>query len=292
LQRLRRPIERALNDARIRSDELSHVVLAGGATRMPMVRRLAGSLLGHLPMQQINPDEVVARGAAVAAALHQRDAALREVVLTDVTPYTLGIETLRYFGHGRFVDGQYLPIIERNTVVPVSRSKVVSTVADNQTKFLIKIYQGESRLVASNIKLGELTIDVPAGPAGKESADVRFTYDVSGLLEVIVTSLSTGEKRRTVIQESPGSMSEAEIAEKLASLAALKIAPREHAENRAILARAERLHEETLGEAREAIARGILAFEAVLQSQDTAAIDTHRREFVRMLDKIDNELRL
>jgi molecular chaperone HscC len=292
LQRLRRPVERALHDARIRPGELSHVVLAGGATRMPMVRRLAGVLLGRPPMQQVNPDEVVARGAGVQVGLHQRDKALKEVVLTDVAPYTLGIDTMRFLGNGRFVEGQYLPIIERNTIVPVSRADTVWTVANGQTGFKIKIYQGESRLVADNIKLGEVFIAVPPGPAGKEGADVRFTYDVNGLLEVDVKALSTGERRKIVIEENPGGMAQQEIDERLAAVAALKIAPRELSENRALLARAERLHEEALGEARQAIARAILTFEAALQDQQPQAIAEQRGKFGELLDRIDHEFRL
>jgi molecular chaperone HscC len=292
LQRLRRPIERALHDARIKPGELTHVILAGGATRMPMVRRLAGLLLGRPPMQQINPDEVVARGAAVQVGLYGRDQALSEVVLTDVAPYTLGIETLRYLGNGRFAQGQYLPIIERNTVVPASRAETVYTVANNQTGFKIKIFQGESRLVADNIRLGEVDIPVPPGPAGKEAAEVRFTYDVNGLLEVDVKALSTGERKKTVIQENPGGMSAAEIETRLAALADIKIAPRERAENRALLARGERLHEEALGEARQAIAGAIIAFEAVLEGGKPEAIEEHRRKFTDMLDRIDREFGL
>lgn len=292
LGRLRRPVERALHDARLRPTELSHVVLAGGATRMPMVRRLAGRLLGRPAMQQINPDEVVARGAAVQVGLHERDKALQEIVLTDVAPYTLGVEILRALRHGQYAGGQFLPIIERNTIIPASRMQTVYTVADNQTALHFNIYQGESRLVADNIKLGEIIIEVPPGPAGKEMAEVRFTYDVNGLLEVEVMALGTGERRKTVIEENPGGMTQAEIDERLAALSAMKIAPRERSENRALLARAERLHEEVLGAARQAVAQAILAFEAVLQIQRPEAIEEQRRSLSQLLDRIDRELRL
>lgn len=167
LARVRQPLERALRDARIRPGELSHVVLAGGATRMPMVRRLAGLLLGRPPMQHVNPDEVVGRGAAVQAGLKMRDQALKEVVLTDVAPYSLGIEVVSHLGRGRWAEGQYLPIIERNTVVPTSRSKIVAPVSDNQTRLLVEVYQGESRRTADNIRLGELEIPIPPGRPGR-----------------------------------------------------------------------------------------------------------------------------
>ncbi len=122
LNRLRAPAERALRDARIRVADLDEILLVGGTTRMPLIRKLAASLFGRFPSIALNPDEIVAQGAAVQAALKQRDAALEEIVLTDVCPYTLGIETITQVGN-RYESGHYLPIIERNSVVPVSRVK-------------------------------------------------------------------------------------------------------------------------------------------------------------------------
>jgi molecular chaperone HscC len=292
LARLRRPVERALRDARIRPSELSHVVLAGGATRMPMVRRLAGLLLGRPPMQHVNPDEVVARGAAVQAGLKMRDQALKEVVLTDVAPYSLGIEIVTQIGRDHWVEGQYLPIIERNTVIPTSRAKIVSSVSDNQSLLLVEVYQGESRRTADNIRLGALEIPVPPGPAGKEEVEVRFTYDIDGLLEVEATALSTRERRQIVIKGNSGAMTEGEIATRLASLAALKIPPREQAENRALLARAERLYEEMLREAREAVGQQIRAFETALESQEPAQIREAYRRLQKFVDEIEREFQL
>jgi len=292
LARLRRPLERALRDARIRPSELSHVVLAGGATRMPMVRRLAGLLLGRPPMQHVNPDEVVARGAAVQAGLKMRDQALKEVVLTDVAPYSLGIEVSTPVGHDRWAEGQYLPIIERNTVIPTSRSKVVAPVKDNQTLLLVEVYQGESRRTADNIRLGALEIPVPPGPAGREELEVRFTYDIDGLLEVEATALSTGERRQIVIKGNSAAMTEEEIAMRLAGLASLKIPPREQAENRALLARAERLFEEMLRDSREAVRWEILAFEGALESQEPSQICSAYSRLQKFLDKIEHEFQL
>ncbi len=292
LQRLRQPMERALRDARIRPNELSHVVLAGGATRMPMIRRLVGLLLGRPPMQHVNPDEVVARGAAVQAGLKMRDSALKEIVLTDVAPYSLGVAVTAHLGGGRWADGQYLPIIERNTVVPASRAEVVSPVNDNQTELLVQIYQGESRRAADNIRLGELEITVPPGPAGREAVEVRFTYDVDGLLEVEATALSTRDRRQIVIKENSNAMTQAEIAARLAALAQLKIPPREHAQNRALLARAERLYEELLGGARQALGEEIRAFEGSLERQDPRMIQDAFRRLAEFLDRVEHEFRL
>jgi molecular chaperone HscC len=290
LQRLRTPVERSLRDARIRSQELDAVVLAGGATRMPLVRSLVARMFGRLPNVHLNPDEVVAMGAAVQAGLKMRDAALNEVVMTDVCPYTLGIEVVQRVGaQEHFIDGQFLPIIERNTVVPASRSKTVSTVADLQKEVNVTIYQGEGRLVKDNILLGQIHVPVPPRRAGEISIDVRFTYDVNGIVEVEATVPATGEHRRLVIEENPGVLSAEEVEERLRQLADYKIHPRDQTENRALLARADRLYEQTLGHAREFLGQQIALFTAVLEQQDPQQIKHARADLGRLLDQIESD---
>ncbi|MEK6348304.1 MAG: molecular chaperone HscC [Burkholderia sp.] len=156
LDRLRQPVTRALRDARIPLDQLDDVILVGGATRMPVVRRVASLLFGRLPAGALNPDEAVALGAAVQAGLKQRDAALEEIVMTDVAPYSLGVEVSTQLAPNRFSEGTFLPLIERNTTVPASRAQTLYTKHDNQTRVNLKVYQGESHAVADNILLGNL----------------------------------------------------------------------------------------------------------------------------------------
>src|SRR5216683_3312358 len=260
LARLRAPIERALRDARVDPELLSQIVLAGGASRMPMFRRLIARLFQRLPVQNINPEEVVAHGAAVP----ERD------------------------GSGGHIEGFFLPILERNTVIPASRSKVMSTIADNQTKLEIKIYQGESRLVRDNVLLGQLKLRVPRAPAGHESVEVRFTYDTSGLLEAEATVRSTGHKESVVIEGNPGVLSPQEIQQRLVKLSQLKVHPRDEAEATAIVARAKRLYEERLGAAREEIGGWLAQFMAVLERQEPREIARARERFAELLDSIDN----
>ncbi len=267
LDRLRAPIERALRDARIKAAELSEVLLVGGTTRMPLIRKLVASLFGRIPAMQLNPDEVVAQGAAIQAALKARDASLEEVVLTDVCPYTLGIETSVQMGQG-YQSGHYLPIIERNSVVPVSRSRMVSTLSDGQEHVIVRIFQGEGRLVQHNIFLGELDIPVPKRRAGEVDLDVRFTYDNNGLLEAQVYLPINGETRSLVIENNPGVLDKAQIAERLAALQALKVHPRDQQANTLLLARLERLYQEHLGERRAYIAQLANYFQQALESQD------------------------
>ncbi|MGK0440752.1 MAG: molecular chaperone HscC, partial [Pseudohongiellaceae bacterium] len=206
--RIRRPLERALKDAGLHSRDLDEIILVGGASRMPVIRSMASKMLGQIPSAHINPDEVVALGAAVQAALVMDDTSLEDVVLTDVAPYTLGIDT-----HNKVNVNQSLfhPIIERNSAVPVSRMDVFYTVSDWQLKIDVGIFQGESRLAQDNVKLGKLHVSVPRGKAGDESIEVRFTYDINGLLEVESTVVSTDVTTRLIIEGNPGVLTQKEI---------------------------------------------------------------------------------
>jgi molecular chaperone HscC len=289
LKRLRRPLAQAVKDARVDPAELTQIVLAGGATRMPAVRKMIARMFGRLPAQTINPDEVVARGAAVQAGLKMRDAALEEVVMTDVAPFSLGIETSRLDSNEVRQFGLFAPILERNTVIPASRVQRFFTVRDGQAKIDIEIFQGEARKVADNIKLGKMSVTVPRAPAGQESIDVRFTYDVSGLLEVDVTVSSTGEIISTVIEGSAQALSAEDIEARRKRLAALKIHPRDQAENRAALSRAERLFEESLGATRARIGTWLDDFTAALDSQDTKRIEHERRALLQRLAEVDRD---
>ncbi|MFM0392951.1 Hsp70 family protein [Paraburkholderia phytofirmans] len=287
LQRLRKPVERALRDSKIAVAALDEIILVGGASRMPMVRKLVSKMFGRLPAGHLNPDEVVALGAAVQAGLVGRDAGLDEMVLTDVAPYSLGIDTAMQVGPAQFVPGHFLPIIERNTIVPVSRMQRIFTVRDRQQMLSIKVFQGEARLTTDNVALGEFTLDVPLKAAGEAGADVRFTYDINGVLEVEATAFPGGVKRAMVIEENPGVMTPEEIRQRLAALSALKIHPRDQLENRTLLTRADRVYEETLGDHRQYLAAHIARFQALIERQNTDEIAQARGELSALLDRFD-----
>lgn len=289
LSRLWRPIERALRDARIRAADLDNVVLAGGATRMPMIRALATRMFGRFPSIALNPDEVVAVGAAVQAGLKMKDKALDDVVMTDVCPYSLGTHVARQLENGARATGFYEPIIERNTVVPVSRVERYYPVEAGQKQIRIEVYQGESRMVRDNILLGEVTVALPDGAAGAQGVDVRFTYDVNGLLEVEVTVAATRETSRLLIESGEASLSPEEITERLKVLDALKVHPRDTLENRTLLARAERLYEQLLGDLRDRVGQYILHFEQVLATQDGRLIARDAVAFREALRAIEEQ---
>ncbi|WP_460078029.1 molecular chaperone HscC [Pseudomonas sp. H3_H05] len=284
--RLRAPIETALRDARIRASELDEVLLVGGTTRMPLVRKLAASLFGRFPSIQLNPDEAVALGAAVQAGLKSRDAALEEVVLTDVCPYSLGIEIAVEYG-GKLENGHYLPIIERNCVVPVSKVKRVFTLQDQQKVVLLKVYQGESRRISENILLGELEIPVPPMPAGEVGIDVRFTYDTNGLLEADAQIVQTGERRNLVIANNAGVLNSEEISQRLKALEALKIHPRDEQPNTLLIARLERLYQESRGDLRQRIDELATRFAQMLDTQELHDIRALRLQISAQLDSLE-----
>ena len=287
LQRVRTPIERALRDAKLSPGDLSEVVMVGGASRMPLFTRLVTRMLGRLPLRHVHPDQAIALGAAVVGGMKMRNQALEEVVMTDVCPYTLGIATAREDEHGRVSNGHFSPIIERNATVPVSRSEEFSAMQDGQREIKLEIYQGESPRVVNNVLLG--TLDIRLAPKMKKNQpaiDVRFTYDVNGVLQVESTVLGTGEKHELILQDNPGVLDQAEIRERLASLSALKVHPREDQANLATIARIERLYEERLdlrGQLQDWLAR----FMSILEGQDRVRIERERGELSRALDQLE-----
>lgn len=286
LDRLRRPIERSLRDANVKLDEIDRIILVGGATRLPVVRRFVVKMFRRFPDATVDPDMAVALGAAEQCGMKMRDKEIREIVLTDVCPFTLGTEV--NMDNGLFSEsGHYLPIIERNTVIPVSRTQRVYTAHDNQTRVNVKILQGESRMARNNFLLGEISVPVPAGPKGQEAIDITYTYDVNSLLEVVVCVVSTGVSRKVFVQNDERKLTEAEAEERMRQLAHLKQNPRDEEANRLVLLRGERLYEESYTLDREAINQALMKFERVLSRQDRTEIARARKELTHLLDEIE-----
>lgn len=287
INKIRQPIERVLNDAQFSTSDLDEIVLVGGASRMPIIHTLITRMFGRFPVNDKNPDELIALGAAVQAGLKARDITLEDVVLTDVCPYTLGLETVRS-KNKNFTYGHFSPIINRNTTIPVSREEVFTTLHDQQNNILISVFQGESRLVKDNIKLGEMNICIPPGLAGEEAVSVRYTYDINGILDVDVKVLSNGVTKNMIIKDEKHVLSEDEIQQREHFLSELKMHPREHMKNRAIIARGERLYEQLLGDDRNEVGTLLSRFEQVLENQEQKEIvDTFNILKVRF-DEIDD----
>ena len=286
LLRMRRPIEQALYDSRLSADQIDRVVLVGGATRMSMVRGLAARLLRKLPEAGLDPDQVVAYGAAVQAGLLRNDEALSDMVMTDVAPFSLGIRSNIETQTGGIPNG-FAPIIERNTILPASRMSHFWTLEDRQTRIDVDVYQGESPIAAENIKIGHLSVQVPANQKGKESIAVRFSYDTSGLLQVDVTVTSTGLSRQLVIEGNAASLSSAEKQARLKALDAFKVHPREDEENIAMLERLKNLYAMLLGVDRAEVTNLISEFEQVLGKQDPREIARCREQLLQNIESIE-----
>jgi molecular chaperone HscC len=286
LARIELPIRRVLGDARMKREDVSQILLVGGATRMPMVIDRVTDLMGKPPQRRLNPDEVVALGAAVQAGLIAREESVRDLVVTDVAPFTLGVAISKRLGH-EYRTGYFQPIIERNTTIPVSRIQRLSTLEPNQTTINIKIFQGEGRRVEDNLFLGEFEVGgIPRGPAGQE-VDVRFTYDLNGVLEVEATVVATKKKVNHVVTRHAHGLTQEQVQRALKEMEKLKTHPREEAVNRFLIKRAERAYQELSHEGREMLGQLLDGFEGALNLQDAEAIEKHRTALEQFLDRHD-----
>jgi molecular chaperone DnaK len=200
IQRTVEPCRKALKDANLTAGEINEVVLVGGMTRMPKVQEVVKQFFGKEPHKGVNPDEVVAIGAAVQAGVLQGD--VKDVLLLDVTPLSLGIETL---------GGVFTRLIDRNTTIPAKKSQVFSTAEDNQTAVTIRVFQGEREMASDNKLLGQFDlVGIPPAPRGMPQVEVTFDIDANGIVNVTAKDKATNKEQQIRIQAS-GGLSEADI---------------------------------------------------------------------------------
>ncbi len=242
-------------------------------------------ILGKAPLCDFDVDTTVAIGAGIAAGIKERSQDLRDTILTDICPFTLGVNVIN---HEDPSNDLFSPILERNTTLPASRMRSYFTAHDNQTKMTIEVYQGEGIYCRDNLKLGEVEIDVPRAARGHEGADVRFTYDLNGILQVEVTCQSTGQKEQSLILNPNLKLSDAELAKRLKELEKYKLIPREDEENKVLLARGARLYEEATGLLREQIHQQIDYFNLLLHEGSAPKLRRFRKELTRFFDLIDS----
>lgn len=200
IERCRKPVLQALEDAKLKPSQIDEVVLVGGSTRVPKVREIVKAIFGKEPHQGVNPDEVVAIGAAIQGSVLAGDR--KDVLLLDVTPLTLGIET-----EGRVMTA----LIERNTTIPAERKNTFSTAADNQTAVTVRVFQGERKMAEQNRLLGEFNLEgIPPAPRGVPQIEVKFDIDQNGILHVSARDLGSGKEASVRIEQSSG-LSKSEI---------------------------------------------------------------------------------
>lgn len=200
IERTRKPCIDAMNEAGVKADQIDEVILVGGMTRMPRVRQFVKDLFGKEPNTSVNPDEVVAMGAAIQGGVLQGD--VKDVLLLDVTPLSLGIETL---------GGVFTRMIDRNTTIPTKKSQVFSTAEDNQNAVTIRVFQGEREMAADNKMLGQFDlIGIPPAPRGVPQIEVTFDIDANGIVNVSAKDKGTGKEQQIRIQAS-GGLTDADI---------------------------------------------------------------------------------
>ena len=282
-RRMTLPLRRVFSDAGISSRELDELIMVGGSSRMPVVRQYVSRFLKREPVRDRHPDTTVALGTGICAGLKAHSGELKELILTDVCPFTLGIDVLNRNEPSRPLMS---PIIERNSVLPTSKMGVYHTSRDNQDRVEVRIYQGENRYCADNVYLGKLSLEVPPAPKGEQSVRVRFTYDINGLLEAEAET-DDGKRVRLVLH---GEMSKEEAAERLAELRELKLHPREQEENRALIARGERLYAMTVGHLRGRVAEMLDWFQRQLSGQEPLRIARAQRRVCIFFDHVEEYL--
>lgn len=260
LERIKAVIARAIRDSHLMPDKLDDVVLVGGSARLAVLGDYLEELMGRRPVVAEDPDYMVAEGAGICAGIKSRREELRDMVMTDVCPFSLGIAVCNDI---KDQNPHMATMIARSSMLPVSRSESFYTLSDDQTHIRLRIYQGEGYYASENRQLGELTVRVPAGPAGKHFVHVTFAYDINGILHVDAES-SGGDRRETVIMNPHVQLSEEELQEKIKELKGLRYVAGGSEEDHLLMAKAERLYEELLGREREKAAWILDAYRQVI----------------------------
>ena len=298
LVKMKAAIDKALQDGNTDAREIEKVVLVGGAVKLGIIEEFTEKYFHKMRGEKIyfssenfiennklvsivaDPDTVVAYGVGIAVGMKERNKMFKERILTDVCPFTLGTE---------LVGNRFAPIIPRNTTVPTSKSEYFYTIDDYQDKVNVGIYQGESLNIDDNLFLGNFLIDVPRNIAGKEAINVRFTYDINGILEVEATVVSTGLKKSKLIVN--GDLSEEEKNEKIKMLEEIKIQSENKNKDKLLLERANRIYAEIVNtEIRNHISDYLENYKMVVATGDRIRIQKAKESFSQFLDKIDPEI--
>ena len=281
-EKIGEPVKRVLRDSHMNIYEVKDIILVGGSCKMPTVAAYIERLTGRKPCTDINPDTAIAVGAGIFAGMKDRNKDFKDVILTDICPFSLGtavqdsrtMETIMDF------------IIQRNSMLPTSKMHDYYAASDNQTKIRVTVYQGESIIPANNIKLGELLIECPPTPLHEYIASLRLTYDINGILVVDVTANDKKTYSKVILSES-NTMSEEELAKCKEQLNKLRLAPPDDERYQLLIARAERIIEETLSFERKIITEALMDYKACLANGNERDIRLLTKKFSRFLDQAE-----
>ena len=282
-ERAASPVRKALHDSRCGIDDIDEIILVGGSCKMPTVRAFIKKITGKEPCTDIDPDTAIASGAGIFAGIKDRNDKLRDIILTDICPFSLGTEVLDRESGELVMDF----IINRNSPLPTSREHIYASVREGQTKSRFRFYQGESIIPEKNLFLGELEVTYPPAHIHTDTCKARMTYDINGILVVDIDTLADKKHYSTVILSKGNSMSPAEVDAAVKRMEKLKISPADKDENRLLIARAERVFEEALPEEREYIAGFLSRFKAALNSQNNHEIRIAFDDLEAVLDDMD-----
>lgn len=269
--KIKKVLAHALRDGEMTLADIDTVVMVGGSSKMPLVQSFVQHVLRQKPIVVGNCDEMIARGLGLVCAVKERQEEIKDYILTDICPFTLGTDI---FNEADPQHSYMSPIVPRNSVLPCSKVKRFYTIKDDQQKIDLNILQGEQVYAEDNLSLDKLTIPIPKAKKGEESVDVRFTYDINGILLVDVTVVSTGKTVSKVVSQN---VSEEDLYKKIQELEKLKVHPKNVSENQLLLERLRALYEEAPTYLRENILEFIREFEKILEGQDTRRIKKYRK---------------
>ena len=283
LQRMALPIKNVLRDGKVSLEKIDTVILVGGSSKMPVVQQYLQYVLPGASFQVMNPDHMIALGAGIYAGIMERDETVKDLILTDICPFSLGTEVRNSASPTQSLMSVIIP---RNTTLPVSRTGSYSTAFDGQTTVNFGVFQGEELYARDNTRLGRIEVPVPAGPKGQEQVIAKYTYDINGILVVRVQVVSTGVTREMTFYNGKATEDEAVIA-RAKELEKMTMSALEDEENQLLVERTKRLYKQIDGELKIKLQYYLVEFTGALASEDRHRIYVVKKKLTQLADLIE-----
>lgn len=284
--RISQVISSVLKDSGRTMEEMDEIVLAGGSAKMPVIAFYLQTCLGKKPCVIGSPDEVVAAGAGIYAGIKERQEEIRDLVLTDICPFTLGTGILNHSDRNNPIMS---PVIERNTILPSSRTGFYTNSYDNQKHITVGIYQGESYYCLENTELGRIEMDILPMPEGSACFELTFTYDINGILKVELTDHNQNKKEQRLLTTGNIRVSEEEVRRRTEELQVYKLVPPGGMRTKLVLARGERLFRQLLGEKRKAAASVMEQLQRALNDRNDQQLIKLMKEAEAVFDELEGD---